>query len=178
MPFDASAYGSDAAAILALEGNGWRLMALAQPSYCSAEARTRIAAAGAARLFPGAYGAEAALAGLLLYFGCWTEAHETAQEIATAEGSYWHAMVHRQEPDASNSRYWFRQVGRHPIFPALRQGAAELGVDFGPQWQPEAFIDLCERARQAPGSAPEQQAREVQRLEWQLLFDYCALPRA
>jgi hypothetical protein len=31
-------------------------------------------------------------------------------------------------------------------------------------------------ARQNPGSQLERQAREVQRAEWQLLFDYCARP--
>ena len=97
-----------------------------------------------------------------------------AQDIATPEGSYWHAMVHRQEPASGNSGYWFRQVGRHAIFPALRQAAADLGVDLGRQWDPAAFIELCERARRSPGSALERQALEVQRAEWQLLFDYCA----
>ena len=114
------------------------------------------------------------LSGLYLYFGCWKEAHETAQDVATPEGSYWHAIVHRQEPDAGNSGYWFRQVGAHAIFPALRDAAVEIGLDVGPLWKPEAFIELCERARQSPGSEIERQAREVQRAEWQLLFDYCA----
>ena len=54
-----------------------------------------------------------------------------AQDLETQEGSYWHAIVHRQEPDAGNSGYWFRQVGKHPIFPALRARAAEIGVEFG-----------------------------------------------
>jgi len=98
------------------------------------------------------------------------------QDIATPEGSYWHAIVHRQEPDAGNSAYWFRQVGAHAIFPALRDAAAEIGIPVGPRWNPQAFIDLCERAGQSPGSELERQAREVQRAEWQLLFDYCARP--
>jgi hypothetical protein len=71
------------------------------------------------------------MAGLYLYFGCWAEAHETAQDIATPEGSYWHAIVHRQEPDAWNSGYWFRQVGAHAIYPALRDAAAEIGSTRG-----------------------------------------------
>lgn len=112
-------------------------------------------------------------AGLYLYFSFWNEAHETAQDIGTPEGSYWHAIVHRQEPDAGNSNYWFRQVGKHPIFPALREQAAVLGIDFGPQWNPLRFIDYCEEARQRPGSETEGRALETQRAEWQLLFDYC-----
>jgi hypothetical protein len=114
------------------------------------------------------------LAALYLYFGCWQEAHETAQDVQSVEGSYWHAIVHRQEPDAWNSDYWFRQVGRHAIFPALREAAIALGVDFGAEWRPGAFIKLCEEARSSPGSDRERQALAVQLAEWQLLFDYCA----
>jgi len=132
--------------------------------------------AGAGELFPRARAPEAALAGLYLYFDCWTEAHQTAQEIATPEGSYWHAIVHRQEPDAWNSGYWFRQAGRHSIFSALRDAAAGIGIAAGTRWNPQAFIEICERARANRGSDLERQACEVQRAEWQLLFDFCARP--
>ena len=130
--------------------------------------------AQSARLFPNSREPDAAMCGLYLYFSCRDEAHEIAQEIGTAEGSYWHAIVHRQEPDSANSAYWFRKTGRHAIFTDLRREAAALGVDFGPQWNPVAFIEFCERARREPGSKREQQALAVQRVEWQLLFDYCA----
>jgi hypothetical protein len=65
-------------------------------------------------------------------------------------------------------------VGKHPIFPALRARAAEIGVECGKSWDPLAFIDYCEAARQRPGSPEERKALEVQRAEWQLLFDWCA----
>jgi hypothetical protein len=65
-------------------------------------------------------------------------------------------------------------VGAHPVFPALREHAAAIGVDFGPRWDPLAFIRFCEEARREPGSERERQALEIQRAEWQLLFDYCA----
>ena len=174
MTVDPQVYGAAVAAILNLEGDGRRLMPLTAERTASGPARTAIREAGARRLFPGAREPEAALAGLYLYCGCWNEAHETAQELSTPEGRYWHAIVHRQEPDAGNSSYWFRQAGAHAIFPALRAAALELGFDVGPTWKPQAFIGLCEEARQRPGSELERQAREVQQAEWQLLFDYCA----
>jgi hypothetical protein len=174
MSFDPQTYGSAVASILQLDGDGRRLMPLTAGGGGSGQARALILEAGARQLFPRSRAPEAAMAGLYLYFDCWKEAHETAQDIATPEGSYWHAIVHRQEPDAWNSGYWFQRVGAHAIFPALRDAAAEIGLAVGPKWKPEAFIELCERARQSPGSELERQALEVQRAEWQLLFDYCA----
>src|ERR1039457_541515 len=108
--FDPNAYGDEIAGILALDGNGERLVPLAGGTCSSVEARRLLRAA---RLRP------AVLAGMYLYFSCWEEAHRVAQDLDTPEGSYWHALVHRQEPDAGNSGYWFRRVGKHPIFPAL-----------------------------------------------------------
>jgi hypothetical protein len=164
MPFDPSAYGPDIASILALDGNGERLMPLVRAAPAYPQARTQIQALEAPQIVK---------AGLYLYFGFWDEAHETAQDIATPDGSYWHAIVHRQEPDAGNAGYWFGQVGAHPIFPALRELAVAIGVDFGPRWNPRAFIDYCEGARRRPGSDEERRALETQRAEWQLLFDSC-----
>ena len=161
--FDPAAYGEEIARILALEGAGQRLMPLAGGT-CSAPA--------APALIRAARVTETARAGLYVYFSCWQEAHEIAQGIETAEGSYWHAIVHRQEPDAGNSGYWFGRVGAHPVFPALRDTAAALGYDRGPRWDPYGFIDYCGAAR--PGSDEERIALEVQRAEWQLLFHYCA----
>lgn len=173
MPFDPQAYGPHVAAILALDGDGTRLMPLENSACSSTEAHSRIQTAGAG-LFPRARSPQAALAGLYLYFSCWGDAHEVAQNVASPEGSYWHAIVHRQEPDDWNSAYWFRQVGRHPIYPVLAKAASEVGIETDSDWDPHAFIELCARARALPGSELERQTREVQRIEWQLLFDYCA----
>src|SRR5262245_23744710 len=123
MRFDSNAYGETVASILALDGNGERLMPLARGTCSSAEARRRLKSLRSADLFPGARAPEGALAGLYLYFSCIDEAHEIAQSIDTPEGSYWHGIVHRQEPDAWNSGYWFRRVSRHPIYPALHAEA-------------------------------------------------------
>jgi hypothetical protein len=162
MRWNPAAYGPEIAAILALDGNGERFMSLADPHCVSEDARGRIALAR----IP-----ETLRAGLYLYFGCWTDAHEVAQGINTREGSYWHAMVHRQEPDAGNAGYWFGQVGTHPIYAELGELANEPGLA---PWNPRKFIDYCERARRESGSAMERRAQELQQLEWQLLFDYCA----
>src|SRR5580698_1788635 len=109
-PFQSSTYGADVAAILALDGGGERLLPLEMKLCASEDARDRLRGVSASRLFPGARAPEAALAGLYVYFSCFDEAHGIAQDIDTAEGSYWHAIVHRQEPDAGNAAYWFRQV--------------------------------------------------------------------
>jgi hypothetical protein len=161
--FDPKEYGETVASILALDGNGERLMPLTISECSSAEAR---------RLIRGSKLPPLVQAGLFLYFSCWTEAHEAAQNIDSVEGSYWHAIVHRQEPDAGNSGYWFRRVGRHPVLPALKKFAAGLGLSFGAEWDPIAFVDYCIGAQ--PGSEEERKALEVQRAEWQLLFDHCA----
>jgi hypothetical protein len=134
-------------------------------------ARERLRPVSASQLFAGAYAPEAALCGLYVYFSCFEEAHSIAQNIPTAEGSYWHAIVHREEPDASNAAYWFRKVGMHPIFADLARAAGQEGL-----WDPFAFIEMCEQARRQPGSELETRARALRRVEWQLLFDYCARP--
>ena len=157
------------AEILQLNGSGARLMPLAMERCSSEAARERLRGASARGLFPRSRAPEAALSGLYVYFSCFEEAHTIAQDIPTMEGSYWHGIVHRQEPDAGNAAYWFRRVGAHPIFAALAEASGRQAP-----WDPFAFIDTCEQARQQPGSELEASARGIQRLEWQMLFDYCA----
>jgi hypothetical protein len=185
MAFDLSRYSPDVAAILALDGGGERLMPLAHGTCSSEEARLRLKTSSARTLFPGARAPEAALSGLWLYFSCLDESHSLSQEIETSDGSFWHGIMHRQEPDAWNSGYWFRRVGAHPVFPALREAAAQIAAGYSsvpfevkPHWDPFAFIDFCERARRQPGTDAERLALEIQRAEWQLLFDSCAGPRS
>ena len=45
------------------------------------------------------------------------------------------------------------------------------------KWDPYSFIAFCERARAQPVSSQEMAAMEIQRAEWQILFDYCARPQ-
>jgi hypothetical protein len=172
--FDPNAYGEEVAHILALGGNGERPMPLAGGPCSSARALELLATDDCSELFGQSRAPAAALAGLYVYFSCRDEAHTIAQATETAEGSYWHAIVHRQEPDPGNSAYWFRRVGSHPVFPELRNRAAAAGVDVGPRWDPLAFIELCERARRDPGSELEGKALQVQLAEWRVLFDFCA----
>ncbi len=44
--------------------------------------------------------------------GDWKKAHELAQEVNSAEGSWVHAYLHRKEGDASNAGYWYAKAGR------------------------------------------------------------------
>lgn len=113
-------------------------------------------------------------AGLYLYLSCWDDAHSAADAVENPDGYFWHAIVHRQEPDPGNSAYWFRRAGAHPVFPPLNAAAAELGYPTGRAWDPYAFIQFCESAGKRPGSKEYSLAMEVQLLEWQILFDHCA----
>jgi hypothetical protein len=175
--FDSLIYGPGVAAILALDGKGERLMPLASGACSSAEAYRLLQAANPRDLFPAARAPEAAMAGLYLYFSCLDEAHTIAQSLETPEGSFWHGIMHRQEPDAGNAGYWFRRAGKHAIFPALRDEAQALGYATGASWEPLVFIDDCEDARRHPGSDRELLMQKVQLAEWQLLFAHCAKGR-
>jgi hypothetical protein len=180
MRFDSSRYGKQIESLLALDGAGQRLMPLEIGNCSSDQARSILKTKAAGDLFPRSRAPEAALSGIWLYFSCFDESHNISQDIATVDGSYWHGILHRHEPDAGNAAYWFRRVGEHAIFPVLRDAAAEVISGFTgtfrlkDRWDPFAFIDFCEDARRQPGSERERLAREIQLAEWQLLFDYCA----
>jgi hypothetical protein len=121
------------------------------------------------------------LAGLWLYHDFLDESHRICQDVGTPSGSYWHAVVHRREPDFSNSKYWFHRAGGHPVFPDLCQAAVQLAtaepaapgwLKVQSAWDPFAFVDLCEAA-QSGRQAAESLCRAIQQAEWELLFDYC-----
>jgi len=166
MEWNPEVYGAEAARLLALAGDGRRLMPLVSPRNRD-EALAAELRRPASEIFPDAVKPEAAHAGLWLYCGYFDESHSIAQEIHTADGSYWHGILHRMEPDAWNAGYWFRRVGNHPLFPQVRAAAKELGFA---NWDPFAFIDACDKA------APYSQLllQQVQLAEWQILFHSCA----
>jgi hypothetical protein len=149
-------YSSEIAAIL---GDGQRLMPLG-PGSPNLAMKPQLAAL---KLPP------AVMAGLWLYHDFLEESHAISQDLHTAEGSFWHAILHRREPDAWNSKYWFRKVGEHPVLRQILIAAKPLLFD----WRtPEQFVDFCERYRDT-GGADELLAQRVQLVEWQLLFEHC-----
>lgn len=101
-------------------------------------------------------------AGLFLLADFFDESHSCSQSIEGEgrfhTGDYWHAILHRREPDYGNSKYWFRHVGRHPIFAELASAVSDLPAPAGKsaqfqaqvgkngEWDPFAFVDLCAAA--------------------------------
>lgn len=122
-------------------------------------------------------------AGLLQIHDHWDASHRAAQEAddlgERAASAYWHGIAHRREPDAGNASYWFRRVGRHPLFDGLGADARRLIDEEGrpegarrlaasASWDPFAFIELVSSAR--PVTPLARLARRLQRLEMDRLL--------
>lgn len=137
-------------------------------------------------VFPGApHRARLCLAaGLLQIHDFWDASHDAAQKAddqgERACSAYWHGIAHRREPDAGNAAYWFRRVGKHPIFKPLAEAARPLldqhgdsrlsaRLVSGDAWNATAMIELCTQAR--PGTPDETLLRRLQRLEMWLLLE-------
>ena len=181
--FDPKIYGSAIADLLV----GNRLPELG-PGAPNESARPKIAALQVNRTLGGRrivdhLAAKCCHSALWLWHDFLNESHSISQEIETIEGSYWHGIMHRREPDYGNAKYWFRRVPEHPIHEPLAAAALELatGVKLDPaaaflgtqsSWDAFHFVDLCE-AIACGRSQAEQLAREIARVEWQLLFDHC-----
>lgn len=96
-------------------------------------------------------------AALWLYIDELDASHVISQSIETATGSYWHGIMHRREGDFSNSHYWFRRVGKHPVI-------AQLGSDY----DPHRLIDEAEAAHQR--GSDDAKLVDLQRREWVALW--------
>ena len=83
--------------------------------------------------------------------------HIIAQEHENSDSNYWHAILHRREPDYWNSKYWYRRVDNHPVIQQMKN--EEVG------WDPFNFVAQCEKFFTA-------QTRQIQLQEMTLLLNY------
>ena len=131
---------------------------------------------------------EAIKSGLLLWNDALDESHTISQELGNQTGSYWHGIMHRREPDYSNSKYWFGRVGPHPIFPALRERALAIlkeipnpsdalaniaqTIEADGNWDAYQFIDWCQAAENGSDADVTRFLQQVQAEEIKLLLAY------
>lgn len=118
------------------------------------------------------------LAGLWLLEGDLDKAHTLCQSVDTAFGAAWHAIVHRQEGDFWNSKYWWRQAhgakfdrfstALLQIIQAAPPALAELLLPLAARYQPMSLVDWVERWQQQDDTRPV--LLELQRWEWMVMF--------
>jgi hypothetical protein len=93
---------------------------------------------------------DAAISLALLWHDDLDGAHALCQaHEGHADCDYVHALLHRREGDFANAKYWFREVGPHPIYTTVAQAAAALeqpGLVADGQWRPAAMVDACAAA--------------------------------
>ena len=148
----------------------------------------RDAADAVCRGAPSQIDAAALQAGLYQVHDALEQSHEFSQSVQGqgrhSAGDYWHAIMHRREPDYGNSKYWFRRVGRHPIFAELKtraedilgaceDAAAGTGCDrmCAGEWDPFAFVDFCQHCARQENSPLAVAARRIQWIEMLLLLE-------
>ncbi len=169
MDADALDLGAAIQSLLSPDGDGLRAMPLVPSSPRDCPELDSLRAMSIADLFPEAEirspsDARCVQSGLLLYFSALDESHTISQGIRTSSGSYWHGIMHRQEGDWSNAKYWFRRTGRHPVFAELERETCE-------QWDPFGFVDRCAAA--SAGRSGKHGPARRQMLEWRLLIQHC-----
>lgn len=112
--------------------------------------------------------------GLLYAVDAIHEAHTFFQDAKGDLGAYWHGMMHRREGDFDNARYWFRRSGTLPVFSEMHRAAAETSALMARQsnWDPYLFTGECEQARFGETESVKELVT-LQRVEFEVLFDYC-----
>lgn len=136
----------------------------------------------------------AVAAGLHLLYDDLDGSHALSQTIEgrgkNHNGDYWHAIMHRREPDYSNARYWFRRVGTHPVMnelptvmervcremPRILPDEWTSRIVKNGRWDSLAFVDACEEACSKPADEPLRRVvEEIQHFEMlHLLVQSCA----
>ncbi|MEZ5945026.1 MAG: hypothetical protein R3C18_26875 [Planctomycetaceae bacterium] len=131
--------------------------------------------------------AKAVRAGVLQFWDQLEPSHQQSQAVEGARRrrapDYWHAIMHRREPDYGNSKYWFRRVGSHDLFTDLADEASDILdcslensaddwardlIDGG--WDAFEFVDFCQETAANEDNPLGVAAREIQLAEMILLF--------
>lgn len=127
--------------------------------------------------------ADGVMSGLWLRHNWLDQSHRISQGIESSNGSFWHAIMHRREGDFSNSKYWYRRVGDHPLYATLGARVTDLTnplpadksiyrlVAHG--WDPAAYVDLVEQVHDSPQDPRHRICVSIQEIEWQTLFEHC-----
>jgi hypothetical protein len=131
----------------------------------------------------------AAVQAMLYLWNGWPDAAEMYAKLAPErERCYIDGIRHRQAGETDASKDAFTQVNGHPIFSHLALYASDtIGLSttpllkrlrdmiaFGEQWEPFAFGDVYEQARDGRlDPTGEQIVRSLQCREFELLFAYC-----
>ena len=125
---------------------------------------------------------------LYIYFDCFDEAHQIAQDHEGLIGNWLHALLHRREPDAGNSKYWYarvdlpqgtsRGIAEETLkclgdSPAKELAGFQQKLSKSKKWEPKTFVDLVEKFRGEDSNAPAYRLlAKIQEIEWRALAEY------
>ncbi|EMI57898.1 hypothetical protein [Rhodopirellula sallentina] len=107
------------------------------------------------------------VSGLWLLAGDLDRSHSISQNEPSAQGSFWHGIMHRREGDYSNAAYWFRRVRSSPVFDSLCEIYPDQYSD------PFDFNDSVAAAVRHDNEEAIVSLQQIQWTEWQLLMQEC-----